>query len=522
MNKIIKKWCLIVVVFCLVIFNTINVEAVTQPTTSSETLIGNSSYKKVIDKGSFKIRDISGNSYDRTTFSLYKLVDVYYNLSNNDFKYQFTPTFQTFISGGYASASFQGISIDDFMSLNKGDASHDASGYVIGGNLSTNQFASLMSDYAYYIRNSNISANASISNRATNSEFVEGTNIPVGTYLALPSSISSRDNMNISVFATMVDSISLVYKTDQGGYWEVKDGMVVSKSSFSVLNHTISKTYNGSFSSSAIVGYADVPEGKISFSVPTYPANGSEGRATITIEKVRNESGWVYFKTSGFTIENPSSTGGTIKYNGETVGTMTRNSSTGQAVVNFTTLKGLPSNIEMTYHPEQLSISNSVIGNNSRSVTIAFTDPYSNDSSVKASQTKTVTLTTYALQITGISGAEFQVKDSSGNSMGTVAIGSNGLGELKGLANGVYTITQTKAPNGYTLITGSQTVQVGSGGTAVSGKTGYYGITIRNSVLAILPYTGSVGTIIFTVLGCLLIIGSIVFIIAYKRKKRQN
>ncbi len=128
----------------------------------------------------------------------------------------------------------------------------------------------------------------------------------------------------------------------------------------------------------------------------------------------------------------------------------------------------------------------------------------------------------YALQITGTNGAEFKITDSSGVSKGTITIGSDGIGELKGLKSGTYTVTQTKAPAGYALISGSQTVKVGTGGTPVSGKDGYYNITMRNSILAILPFTGSMGTLIFTIIGTLLIISSIELIIRYKKKNKEN
>ena len=105
---------------------------------------------------------------------------------------------------------------------------------------------------------------------------------------------------------------------------------------------------------------------------------------------------------------------------------------------------------------------------------------------------------TYALQITGTTGARFTVT-KNGNSIGTVSIGSNGLGELKGIQAGTYTIEQTTAPPGYTKLPESKTLKVGNGGTEVSGKDGYYNIA-----------------------GVLLTLISIIILIIYKKKKQKN
>ena len=60
---------------------------------------------------------------------------------------------------------------------------------------------------------------------------------------------------------------------------------------------------------------------------------------------------------------------------------------------------------------------------------------------------------------------------------------------------------------------------MGVGGTQVSGKNGYYNITLKNTVPAVLPYTGSLGTIIFTVIGTIFIVVSIIFLIIYRKRK---
>ena len=55
----------------------------------------------------------------------------------------------------------------------------------------------------------------------------------------------------------------------------------------------------------------------------------------------------------------------------------------------------------------------------------------------------------------------------------------------------------------------------------VPNKVGYYGITMLNTIPALLPFTGGVGTIIFTVSGVLITILAIVLVIVYKRRKKD-
>ncbi len=521
--------CLVFFLF-LLINCTLNVEAI-NITTNNETYSGDSSYKKVTNTGNFKIYT-SSNGSDKTVFRLYKVVDVYYNSSQDALKYQFTTIFQQFLNNSsYCPSKFRDLTIERYMTLNQGDAVRDDLNYysgvedsnvVSGGNLSSNDFAELMSEFAEYIRVQRIVSDATLSNfDRVNIPYVDGSSIPVGTYLALPT-YNELNTFGATVFGVMVDSVRL---EKNGSSWELKDAKILAKSSSSFLRHriyvenTLSTYIDTSFNTSI--------EGKISFDIPTYPANAIDTAyrsITVTIDKVRDESGWLTFITSGFSTFDMSSTGGTIKYNNEIVGNVTRNNTTGQVVIEFRSISTLPRTIEFNYHAEKLNSTNSVMGPNRRTATLKFSDPYtaSNDAAEKSSDSQSVTIYTYALQVTGTNGAEFKVTDSSGTAMGTVTIGNDGIGELKGLKSGTYTVTQTKAPAGYALLSGSQTIKVGNGGTSVSGKDGYYNITMRNSILAILPFTGSMGTLIFTIIGSLLIISSIVFIIRYKKKNKEN
>ncbi len=516
--------CLVFFLF-LLINCPLNVEAI-NITTNNETYSGDSSYKKVTNHGNFKIYT-NTNSHDTTNFRLYKIVNIYYNSVRDEIKYGFTTNFQTFLNSSDCPSTFRAMTIEIFMSLNKGTAIRDqldGNNYVVsGGNLTSNDFARLMSAYAGYVREHTISTDGYLSMYSLSTSgrpYKMSDYVEAGTHLALPDDSIGAD-YGVSVFGVMVDSVRL---EKNGSTWELKDAEILAKTTTTSLSHQIAANYQGPFNLSADVGYGGSPEGKILFAIPTYPANSLvPPMITVTIDKVRNESGWLTFVTSGFSISDMSSTGGTIKYNNQTVGTAVRNSSTGQVKVKFTSISLIPKTIEFKYHAESLNSINSVMGANKRNAKLEFSDPYTSSETVaiNTAESRDAIFYTYALQITGTNGAVFKITDSSGVSKGTITIGSDGIGELKGLKSGTYTVTQTKAPAGYALISDSQTVKVGTGGTQVSGKTGYYNITMRNSILLVLPFTGSKGTIIFSIIGSLLIIVSIIFLIKYKKKKNK-
>lgn len=316
----------------------------------------------------------------------------------------------------------------------------------------------------------------------------------------------------------MVDSVQLKKKNNE---WVIDTGNVVSKKSEASIHNTLTQ---GSESSSDIsVKCGDFIQGKVAVSLPLYPADSSNRRVEIVLGKYSKFSSITAdtYKISGMDIVKENSTW-VIKKNSQKVGTLAYTSE--KVRIFLDDIRGLGYNLEITYPVEPLDVSTAKLGNegNSREVSLIMRDPYVGSSeNGDATINYNFKLFTYALQITGTTGARFTVT-KNGNSIGTVSIGSNGIGELKGIQAGTYTIEQTTAPPGYTKLPESKTLKVGNGGTEVSGKDGYYNITMTNTVLAVLPYTGSTGTIIFTIAGLLVTLISIIILINYKKKKQKN
>ena len=148
---------------------------------------------------------------------------------------------------------------------------------------------------------------------------------------------------------------------------------------------------------------------------------------------------------------------------------------------------------------------------------------------------------------TALKGAEFELCDSENNKVKliengttyrvaktgetgtttTIDMTTNTTVEILGLDNDTYTLTETKAPDGYTLasdtiILAADSDESGNKLVRVNGTYGDNGgdagnVTVVNRAGSLLPSTGGIGTTIFYVLGALLIIGAGVVLIARRR-----
>ena len=179
---------------------------------------------------------------------------------------------------------------------------------------------------------------------------------------------------------------------------------------------------------------------------------------------------------------------------------------------------------------------------------------------------------TYALQITKtgdnsktLEGAEFTltgttamrfVEESSGiyhvaaqneanTAVDRVVSNSAGIIQIKGLDVGTYTLTEVKAPDGYTLPSNPNTTitlsegkkpdgtldSIEADGTKViAGSVGVDGtddnqgnVGISNSTSDFdLPQTGGIGTVIFTVAGILIMSGAVILLVTASKKKSNH
>lgn len=134
-----------------------------------------------------------------------------------------------------------------------------------------------------------------------------------------------------------------------------------------------------------------------------------------------------------------------------------------------------------------------------------------------------------------INGKTVVVTDKNGNPVAVDTIEkkiTNDKGKLvfKGLAEGTYTLTETKAPAGYTLLKNPITIVIGANedGTiksaTVNGKEtettdGVVPVDIKNHSGFTLPGTGGMGTYIFTIGGLVVMAGAVLLLVSSKKKR---
>lgn len=106
-----------------------------------------------------------------------------------------------------------------------------------------------------------------------------------------------------------------------------------------------------------------------------------------------------------------------------------------------------------------------------------------------------------------------------------VVTGSDGTVTVKGLECGKYTMTETTAPNGYSLNKDVKDFEI----KLVAGKTTaekqadvVNGVnSIKDSKLSALPSTGGIGTTIFTIAGCLIMVTAAGLFFASRKKANK-
>ena len=126
----------------------------------------------------------------------------------------------------------------------------------------------------------------------------------------------------------------------------------------------------------------------------------------------------------------------------------------------------------------------------------------------------------------------------------TLVTPTDGMIITRGLAGGKYTVTETKAPDGYNKLTASITMPLEQGGNPTAGvnvtdvnKTlaadgsplstpvafqNVHVKEIENNKGTVLPETGGIGTTLFITLGALAVIGTGLFLVTNKRISKEN
>ncbi len=130
------------------------------------------------------------------------------------------------------------------------------------------------------------------------------------------------------------------------------------------------------------------------------------------------------------------------------------------------------------------------------------------------------------IQFVDLRNGEYRVATDADNqltktSTSTLVSPTNGIITVKGLDDGKYTLVETKAPDGYNKLDNPTTITIeassDNNGTDVT-VTGN-DVTVNNNKGSLLPETGGMGTVLFTVVG----VGGILAVLySFMKSNKKN
>lgn len=511
-KKTIKKIISLFVVLLLVAIPfsfLINVKAVTIDFDNNTSGTTDVNSKKITNTATLTLQGVKPED----EFTSYKILDAFYNADTNVITYEFTSDFKTFLA---QDNDYKNLTVNQYYNLTSGTSNSTQTESTLD---------KLVSRYTTYIRNNSIDGEMTM--KAVTTE-VAGT-VTAGTYLVLPTT-----PFTTSVYAVMVGNAD--FKA-VGTDWEINNPTIVAK---------VSDV--GDFSKELASHMTNVTEGTFSFNeeyttiikaaVPKYPTN-STNRTYIFKEKLSDVvtfSGITNISIKdGTTALTVRADGTVVNGSGEQVASITFEETKNEVTIDFNHIELITSNnIEITYKAKLNGNESTVIGgtgNLSGTTTFTYaTDPY-NANSTHTAPVQTTAVFTYGIELKNMGsedgnptlvGGVFEVYSDEDlvNKIGEITVGANGIGLYTGIKQNVYYLKQIKAPAGYSLNTTTHSVKVALTDAQESEENlGHYTITVLNTKAGILPSTGGVGTIIYTLIGLLIVIIGATAIVSYRKKK---
>lgn len=447
-------------------------------------------------RNSAKLNILEVNSND--TFTAYKILDVMYDRSSNTISYEFTADFKSFLT---SSTAYNNLSISDYMKLTSGDITS-------GSTITSSTLDKVVSLYASYIKTKSVTGTdmTTTGNTAT-------ATLMAGTYLVLPKTTSK-------VYAVMVGNLQME-PTGVDNHWTLNDTNIVAK----VSDVSIRRLVNGNDTITSVESFNNHNYTTIA-TLPKYPSNATNKTYVIT-DSTSNSN--LSFDFSELTIYDgeiqltKSSNGTYINSNGQVVVTVNTTNKQMTATVNVDNV--LSNTLKFNYSGIIESSSIPFENMTSTSTLNYSNDPYSTGTTT-INSTSNVYTTCFTIKLFDkndhskvLGNAVFNILNSNSNIVGQFTTNSvYNNSNFIGTANNIYYLKQVKAPSGYRLINDTITLDLSS---LDSSTKQCYVMELEAEEVNELPFTGGSGTVIYSILGLVIVVTGVSGYVLYRRKNKK-
>lgn len=457
------------------------------------------------DTGIIKITNINAND----VLVAYPIVKATYDSSSNTIGYVASDILSDYLES-------EDINEDQFISLYNND-------------LAVSDINSIADNLADYISTNEINEGA-INFTVSGEPAVATATVTPGSYLIIAKE-------SIKTYSLMIANVE--YKVDDQGAWALNldnNNSVVLAAKAG--DYSLSIEPVKSVDSEVVISSRDVNKDfyyHVDLVLPNYPANysyrGYDYDLTITMPEDVAFNG-LSAEDVVFSNENIKITDGKLYVGTDQVGTVTYNSDTRK--IDFHITQNVGVNGFDFYIKAKLTEDN-IAKDNVLSYQLVYSNPYTVIGSVTTDVTD-VHMYCYKLFVynkklnseVDLTGAVFNlflengdgdyelVKNGDGDPLLPTYDSDNHVFLYTGLASGNYKVSQITAPTGFKLADPALIDLLDDDGILE------YDLTVYNSTNSLLPSTGGIGTMIFTIIGIIFVIVGATLAVAYQRRKASS
>ena len=545
-NKKLKKAISFILILTMLIIPftgllSVKAVAVDIATDDTKTLEGNTAFKYVTNTTELFLRYVD----ESDTFSAYKVLDIYYNKNTNELSYGFTQNFQTFLNQLDSSDEFANYTVEKYQQLTSDDP--DAVGDIV----TTSTLNKLVSKYATYTKKNNITG-LPFTKDATSTNIIE--NIEVGAYLILPTSVVSE-----TTYGVLVSNI--MFTVNDKGAWDLSATFVNSKAfskvfASSILSESDDEMYDDITYTLGNKIYYGVAQEERTHTIPTNThssiLNNESIMNLLAMTEITFPTGVTYNTSNMYLFDEHASEGSQkipleMKNNAlyytsegteykyadieisEDSSKMTISNFTINAILLYIEI-GINDNIATGTSASNIENSTNTIITKEYYLKDPYADigtnPTQNDIDKAIEMVSmTNTIYTYGVTVTNkgnnevLNGSKFQIctdKACTSTVGKEFEITENGTYTFKGINDtDTYYLKQIKAPTGYKLL--SEPIELNP--TSLNKEVGLYSVEVNNNKQGLLPSTGGLGTVFYTLIGLLVIGAGSYSIIRYSKKQ---